>query len=988
MKELIQKLLEFFFEPILKKVWDIYKKKSYNKKKEKYINELYTNFDENTANELDKLLSLSLDKEKLIEELLSKEYEDKLYRKFREKNYGESQNESEIREIIRKAINTQLAKLSPEQKIMCMLINPILDTVNDIKKKVELILNKCNEIFEYIVTSNHKNNKGEVPVKISQIIKSPDRYLNQMLIKDETEKSCFTVDNFIEELEEILKKEHHIFITGEGARGKTVFMENANCLYTAGESYYVRLIDITYEDIEIKSICVPENEDSSAIYKYLKKSSGIKYNEFYNKLLNSTTLLLLDGVNEIPKEFIDKFLAELRTLREFPCNIIITSRKEEYIITNPVIKEFCEYQLEACDQRIDNLKNQIDKSNPVLSKLIEAPMYYYMVLKIYETHNIALITTKFKVIDISFKETVEHQKHKYGSNSNELRICKLALHMAFPTVVYYCLALKSLMQISICDLISSLKKIVESWRKMSEEDFLYQCQCFIGLIGDNDRYWELIKHDGSLPEKIAEKIINMGVFVQKENEKLVLGHQDFRDYAAALYYKTQLHVIEGSLMRSCQEKAPVWNTDFNLKHLDGSTVDFVLEAVLVPGDINVPEEYYMKYEEHFLINDINDICDNMPAKFLKWSEVAIQIGEALITVNEKQLRGYMFDQYKKVMNKYLDIIDQDDILNEALTDDERIMLDKVLLKGAEMYRRDNKFLDAQRIIKWEVKNVDEIVNPEVKTQLTFRYKHHLAKIKLYWYQYELEENSEATEESLVECTKNAKEAIRELIFCAEDGNYIYSANLMGYFHSSPVSCIKMIFDDIDYIKAFWYFYHAVFRNGQLVCRRQEAAYSIRKCIGFLLEGKVHIVMDNPRRYKRIQYNMVENGGADPISITDKEIAQYLLKEIENTKVAMRCFYQGIIEMHNNNFKSAESLFEVEGEELLSMLMRHKLLSDGYVVRESEEQRIAEEEELYNKVKEEVVKLRRELKKPCKIDSRAPQYSLEKVYFFNPMWRCV
>lgn len=33
MKELIQKLLEFFFEPILKKVWDIYKKKSYNKKR-------------------------------------------------------------------------------------------------------------------------------------------------------------------------------------------------------------------------------------------------------------------------------------------------------------------------------------------------------------------------------------------------------------------------------------------------------------------------------------------------------------------------------------------------------------------------------------------------------------------------------------------------------------------------------------------------------------------------------------------------------------------------------------------------------------------------------------------------------------------------------------------------------------------------------------------------------------------------------------------
>lgn len=33
MKELIQKLLEFFFEPILKKVWDIYKKSPIIKKR-------------------------------------------------------------------------------------------------------------------------------------------------------------------------------------------------------------------------------------------------------------------------------------------------------------------------------------------------------------------------------------------------------------------------------------------------------------------------------------------------------------------------------------------------------------------------------------------------------------------------------------------------------------------------------------------------------------------------------------------------------------------------------------------------------------------------------------------------------------------------------------------------------------------------------------------------------------------------------------------
>lgn len=817
------------------------------------------------------------------------------------------------------------------------------------------------------------------------------RYLTHYLKETETRGYSLSPRYFLTNIRKLLVNHAHILVYGNGGMGKTEFMKNVGDLDIQADRYIVNLNYITYKERRNAPPLSENSKSSSAIFRCIEDQyPAITYHAFLESLEQESTVILMDGLNEIKAEYREFFLDELSVILKYPCRVIITTRSPAKRLLGSLAASFKVYELTTKDRRVDSLVLKLKGTSPCLAELARAPMYYYIISDLIREgqFDTGKYIGKYSLLEVLFSSTFEHQMKK-AEDWDHKNVLKIAVWMILPWMAHD-FSLSGDFDIPDSMFRRRIKEKLSLLKGLSNADFQQEYTYSSDHLADSGfACWQTLQSisEDILTDCAVNALRGFESFVRMDDAAHRVGfrHQDLRDYAAAIYYRKRFQMIRDTPAEADRRPPLEEKTDTLIVHLDHSTTDFILCAVLNPASVE-KEAYRKAYGEVFSKESAAALSGSSLSGFLCWCEMTLQVGEALMRDDASHLKATMFQEYRDSTKHLLDmIVDQEMVSDNSLTDADRIRMDKILLKGAEMYRREQSFEKAAKMVGLAKQNGSYMKDPVYPERIRYKAMHHLSKIELCRYQYESEILGTLQTDKQIQ---TAKQALDTLHICAVQGRFIYSANMMGYFYSVPVPCIRRLFKKIgyhvDYPKSFWYFYHVVFENGKLTHRKQEAAYSIRECISQLLFGKVTICKG---RYDRIQEDSIHLAACASLSEVkerDVDIAGSLLAQIQNTTVPLLQVYSGLIALYHGEYQTALESFLCEKNELLSMVATRKLFQDIPQVRRAV-QDLPEPERLTDSIRTRLQAVHGKMQRPLGIDERDPRFILEQVYFLDPEW---
>lgn len=801
-------------------------------------------------------------------------------------------------------------------------------------------------------------------------------YLTHKLNYEDGRCYEFTEEGFDKALRELLLQEYHIYIYGMGGVGKSEFLRNVK---RACSTYRVHLVNLNYLQYEEENVCPPlagNDENSSAIYQRIKREYSISYQEFLEDLNDEKTILLLDGINEVCSGSRDPFRKELRIILNKSCRVWITGRTAKECPSEMNWAGCAYLELAASDNRIEMLRKMIGpERNPYLCQLVKAPMYYHILWPLAQRENcdFSKYTNKFTVISELIECTYAHLGDRI-TDGREHRLSELTIHMIFPWMAYR-MAKASNLWLTNEHLHYELTNFIKIINEITPEDFALEYPL---LDSDNEAYkllFEYVKKTGVLG--LTKSFKAFMDLIQPGWQDYM--HQDFRDYGAAVFYKKRMELLASGVGNEGTLSKMELSTDIVLDGVDESTSDFILSAVLAPQDER-KTSYYEAYRAYYDCHEQFSIQPHSYTGFLKWGEISLQLGEALsrgLKANEK-----MPQIYRETMGKFLRKISGESIVQSELALDDRLRLSKILLKGAELYRRNSQFDFAASALRLEQENVERIDNPQAQAKRGVMQKHHEAKLVLSRYQ-------AGYEERLIESTEcnfdAAKDGLIALEYCATVEHYLYSAVSLGFFYSYPSPAILRIIGQVDYPRAFWYYYSEAFGHAPNI--RQIRAYPIRNCISLLLHGLVHVNTTGAIDFNQLKSEQFVPGKhpGKPEDI-DVEIAAHLLKMLDNARAPLKFVYRGLVKMHYEKWLEALDNFSWEYEERLAQVAVYRMYREKRVTETQLHQYGFEGDQLRGQIKKQLCDLQAGLNKPCKIDDWYPQHLLNQVYWVDPYWK--
>lgn len=801
-------------------------------------------------------------------------------------------------------------------------------------------------------------------------------YLTHKLSHENGRYYKFSEDSFDTALRDLLLQEYHIYIYGMGGVGKSEFFRNIKSVCSA---YRVHLVNLNYLQYREENTCPPlagNDENSSAVYQQIKREYPITYKEFLEDLNDEKTILLLDGINEMGYGSRDFFLEELQLILNKSCRVWITGRVAKECPVEMKRAGCTGLELTASDDRIEMLRKMIGSDrNPYLCQLVRAPMYYYIFqsMTLGENYDFSKYINKFTVISELVECTRAHLRSRLTDRKKQ-QLSELTIQMVFPWMAYR-MAKTSNLRLTKEHLQYEFSNFIKIINEITLEDFALEYPI---LGSDNEDYellFEYVKRAGVLG--LIESFRTFMDLIQPGWQDYM--HQDFRDYGAAVFYKKRMELLASGVGNEGTLSRMELSTDIVLDGVDESTSNFILSAVLAPQDER-KTSYYEAYRAYYDRHEQFRIRPHSYTGFLKWGEISLQLGEALsrgLKANEK-----MPQIYRETMGKFLRKISDESIVRSKLTLDDRLRLSKILLKGAELYRRNNQFDFAASALRFEKENVERIDDPQAQAKRGVMQKHHEAKLVLSRYQAGCEERlNEPTECNL----DAAKEGLEALERCATVEHYLYSAVSLGFFYSYPSPAILHVIGQTDYPRAFWYYYSEAFGHAPNV--RQIRAYPIRNCVSLLLHGLVHINVRTPIDFDQLKREHLVQGEypGEPEDI-DIEMANQLLKMLDNTRAPLKFVYRGLINAHYGHWLEALDNFSWENGERLAQVAVYRMYREKRVTKTQLNEYGFDRDQLRVHIKEELYHLQTGLNKPCKIDDWHPQHLLNQIYWVDPYWK--
>lgn len=801
-------------------------------------------------------------------------------------------------------------------------------------------------------------------------------YLTHKLSYEDGRYYEFTKDNFYMTLSELLSQECHIYIYGVGGMGKSEFLRNIKSVCSTYRVHLVNLNYLQYREEDIYPPLAGNDENSSAIYQQIKRTYSISYQEFLEDLNDEKTILLLDGINEVGYRSRDPFLKELRLILNKSCKVWITGRTVKEC---PSVMKWtgcpC-LELTSNDNRIKTLRKIIGpKHNPYLCQLVNAPMYYHILWPLAQKKNcdFSKYTNKFSVISELIECTHAHLRDRI-TDRKEQQLSELTIRMVFPWLAYRMAKMSNL--------------------RLAEEYIRYEFSDFIKTINeitleDFVREYSVLDYSYEAYKSIFEYVKRIDPFGLMASFKDFMEliqpgwqdymHQDFRDYGAAVFYKKRMDLLASGLGDEDTFNKMELSTDVVLDSVDESTSDFILSAVLMPQD-EKKTSYYEAFYTYYNCHERFIVQPHSYAGFLKWGEISLQLGEALsrgLKANEK-----MPQIYRETMGKFLRKISAESIVQRELTLDERLRLSKILLKGAELYRRNNQFDFAASALRLEKENVERIDDTQAQTRRGVMQKHHEAKLVLSRYQAGCEERLIESSECNLDA---AKDGLIALEHCATVEHYLYSAVSLGFFYSYPSPAILRVIGQADYPRAFWYYYSEAF--GHDPDTRQIRAYPIRNCISLLLHGLVHVNTTSEIDFNQLKRaHLVQGAHPGKPEDIDVEIANHLLNMLNNTRAPLKFVYRGLIKAHYGEWSEALYNFSWECEERLAQVAVYRMYREKRITKAQLCQYGFNGDRLREQIKQQLCNLQSELGKPCKIDDWYPQHLLNQIYWVDSYWK--
>lgn len=800
-------------------------------------------------------------------------------------------------------------------------------------------------------------------------------YLTHKLSYEDGRYYEFTKDNFDTALRDLLSQEYHMYIYGVGGMGKSEFLRNVKSVCS---TYRVHLVSLNYLQYREEDICPPlagNDEKSSAIYQQIKRAYPISYQEFLKDLDGEKTILLLDGINEVNPTNCDSFRKELRLILNKSCRVWITGRAAKECPSEMNWAGCTCLELAAKDNRIEQLRKMIGpEQNPYLCQLVNAPMYYHILWPLAQRENcdFSKYTNKFTVIS-ELIECIYAHLRDHITDGKEHRLSELTIRMVFPWLAYR-MAKKCNLRLSEEYIRHEFSDFLKTINQITLEDFV--------------REYPALGYNYEAYKSIFEYAKNIDAFGIMESFKAFMEliqpgwqdyiHQDFRDYGAAVFYKRRMELLASDIGDEGTFSKMELSIDVVLDGVDESTSDFILGAVLTPQD-EKRTSYYEAFRAYYDCHERFNVQPHSYAGFLKWGEISLQLGEALsrgLNANDK-----MPQIYRETMGKFLRKISAESIVQKELALDDRLRLSKILLKGAELYRRNNQFDFAASALRLEKENVERIDNPQAQARRGVMQKHHEAKLVLSRYQ-------AGCEERLIESTEcnldAAKRGLIALEHCATVEHYLYSAVSLGFFYSYPSPAILRIIGQVDYPRAFWYYYSEALGHDPNI--RKIRAYPIRNCVSLLLHGLVHVNMKSAIDFKQLKREQLSQGErpGEPENI-DVEVADHLLKMLDNARAPLKFVYRGLVKMHYEKWQEALDNFSWECEERLAQVAVYRMYRENRVTETQLLQYGYDGNQLYDQIKQQLCDLRIGLNRPCKIDDWYPQHLLNQVYWVDPYW---
>lgn len=912
---------------------------------------------------------------------LPKNVQNNILRKIRRQYYTYCISDKLLLKYIQQSRANIYKLLSPEFRIMGSFIDEINSLTVEGLDNQQIILRKLDELLSHYKQLLKQRHTEPAPrPKSALILRNPNQYLTHKLTLSEDVSYTFTLKGFGEALRALISAEPHPYILADGGVGKTTFLQNVQDTYVGGPVYLVNLIELKYpEDLDCVPLS-PNYEDSSAIFQQIRLSRAVQYQSFLRDLNSEHTLLLLDGFNEVPTIIKDFFFSELEKLLQYPCKIILTGREKPDFTNEFGMTEFTTLKLSADSQQIRDLQEKIGKErNPYLYNLITAPMYFYILKNLTDKTEIdfSKYTSKFCVMDELFKHTYRHGI-KQLHNSREKKLYWAAIWLILPWLAYQ-LSLENKPWPSDTTLRYDIDNYLEIIRDptFTKRDFVRECQLITCQSTDCEGLYQILSQGG---ESELKRMLDSFVGLIQANTDIQNGmHQDIRDYAAAIYFQKRLELLKAGFTAKFPESRLERETIYVLDSLDSSTIDAILWAVLQPKDETMPS-YHVAYTSYYSDAKIPTVSMQSYARFLMWYEAALQLSETLVK-RPSSLKDEMSVAYCDVTSAFYRRVRKDSVVEMPLTLEDRIRLEKVLLKAAELLRNRNDFNTAISVTEIVEKNIPKINDPEKQKRSAVRVRHHINKILLCQRQVHAEEYGEPLTDERI---RLALGEINALDYLATQDSFIYSATTLGRLYSYPPPFFLRLGIEPDYPKAFWYYYSVVFGEHAYPNSKQITANTIRDCAFLLLFGLVHVTKDL-KPDQPLNRNWIVSGTPGQPKETDIAFIERLFGKLQHVRIRMRHVLAGLTAMYRQNRCQALEQFASDPEEHLVWVAVYRMLKNEEITSEQAIEYGFEEATLHKKITDKIQMLKNNLEKPCKLDAIYAKYLLDQMCWIDSYW---
>lgn len=896
---------------------------------------------------------------------VQKEFEEMLYR-----NYpGQTISKATVSQYIRQ-LHVELRKrLSQDHKILEHIFTIYwansLKHQKGMEKKIDSLLEMQTVFMEGIKNLMQREEAGCFTHTLGQIASGKGRYLIHKVTGPDEKEYLFTVENYQEILQDILARGPRLFFYGKGGMGKTEFLRNASDLYSVGHSYLVSLGRLRY----------PENwaaeglSQDGGILQQIKERYNISGSVFLQELQDENTILLLDGINECPSSA-SSFQAEVRSLLEYSCKVLITGRSMTNLRNLKMVEgpAFQCFALTTADPQITELQRKIGADhNRKLHDLAGIPMYYHIISELSrdEAFDFTQYINRFQIIDRLFHKAYDHGASQYLDNTSR-RAYDIVVWLLFPWISYQ-VAYENTSWPSRLELREKIGEFLDIIQQIPENDLI---EAYLRTAPDTVR-------DGLVCTLLRrEELENLLYILEDFTPLLQIDssrsesdlHQDIRDYGAAVYFSQCLQTLKEGCHAGMIQNAWERSMMLVLDYFSTDTIDFILCGALESQDKtrgNYGEIYSFRFRQ--LPN-----AEACPGRFLHWCEGAIQLGEKLSRQGDKS-------SYMEVVYSFVDACRK--IVFAELDTADRIRMNKVFFKGVEFYRDNRKYDEALKIAKLVGENLQHIDDPHEKERSLVRLKYHRLRITLCKNQDDWAVRGALSAKKIIQC----KAQLAALEISALQDRYLYSSSLLGFFYSYPTPFIEQLIHRPDYPRAFWFYYSNIFKNGDIYQSLQLIGVPLRGCVGLLVYGLVNIGTTGSQNFRSLDREQLTEGCPGKPQPADLNVAEQMLSVLKDVDIKMKHVYQGLIAAHRGNWKESLQQFSLEKDERLARVAVNRLVREQRVSPEQASE-FGFGQDVLNSLEREIKSLRQPPTKNYGIDGWHPQHLLTQICWVDPFWK--